>query len=157
MTDDQDPTSVRIIPQLQRLLVDEGTNFSRSYVTTAQCCPSRTTTLRSQYAHNLQIKNNNLPEGRAIKLRSDGLDKSTIATWMKDAGYETVYIKKYLNGYNSLYVSLGWDRWYGFMGTYSDRSSGEYGINENGKAHLRSAAAARYGLRGALDQRFHKG
>ncbi len=132
LTDDQDPQSVRNMPQLQSLLVDSGVSFTRSYVTTPQCCPSRTTMLRGQYAHNHQIKDNKLPDGGAIKLRRDRLDESTIATWMKDAGYETAYVGKYLNEYDSLYVPPGWDRWYGFMGNYSDRGTGRYNINENG-------------------------
>lgn len=132
LTDDQDPKSIRNMPQLQSLLVDRGVSFTHSYVTTPQCCPSRTTMLRGQYAHNHGIRNNKLPEGGAIKLRKDGLDESTIATWMKDAGYDTAYIGKYLNEYDALYVPPGWDRWYGFMGSYSNHGTNRYSINENG-------------------------
>jgi N-acetylglucosamine-6-sulfatase len=40
-----------------------------------------------------------------------GRDTSTIATWLNDAGYQTKYIGKYMNGYTDLYKPPGWDEW----------------------------------------------
>src|SRR5215211_3849433 len=50
LTDDQDVGSVLRMPNLQSKLVDRGTTFSRAFVTTPLCCPSRTSILRGQYA-----------------------------------------------------------------------------------------------------------
>jgi len=51
-------------------------------------------------------------------------DVSTIATWIKDAGYTTAYYGKYLNDYESLqpegYVPPGWDDWGVFLGNKLD-------------------------------------
>lgn len=136
MTDDQAPDTVRHMRHLQRLLVDKGTNFTNSYVTTPHCCPSRATMLRGQYAHNHKIRNNKLPDGGAIKFRRKGLDHSTVATWMNRAGYDTAYIGKYLNEYDSRYVPPGWDRWYGSMGNYGAKPYDKYSINVNGKRRI---------------------
>ena len=43
------------------------------------------------------------PMGGEAKFRNLGRDRSTIATWLDDAGYQTKYIGKYMNGYNDLY------------------------------------------------------
>ena len=40
------------MPLTRRLLVDQGVSFRRSYVSYPVCCPSRTTFLTGQYAHN---------------------------------------------------------------------------------------------------------
>jgi len=42
------------------------------------------------------------------------MGKSTVATWMKAAGYQTAVVGKYLNGYGvgqHEYVPPGWDSW----------------------------------------------
>ena len=44
---------------------------------------------------------------------AQGHDQDTAATRMKDAGYDTGYFGKYMNGLaqNPSYVAPGWDRW----------------------------------------------
>src|SRR5215203_2558518 len=73
------------------------------------------------------------------KFRSLGLEDSTIATWLDDAGYDTMLISKYFNGYdNTTYVPQGWNEWHGYLGDYVQ--SDTYRINENGqiKTYYRS-------------------
>lgn len=55
LTDDQDAASVAEMPSVRRLLVTEGTTFNKAFATTAMCCPSRSSILRGQYAHNHKI------------------------------------------------------------------------------------------------------
>jgi arylsulfatase A-like enzyme len=67
-----------------------------------------------------------------------GREGSTVATWLRAAGYRTALFGKYLNGYptadNPTYVPPGWDVWYGKferapdIGDYFD-----YKLNENGR------------------------
>src|SRR5829696_6129355 len=48
-------------------------------------------------------------------------DRSTVATWLDGAGYQTKFIGKYLNGYNELYEPPGWDEWFGWLGEYGNK------------------------------------
>jgi N-acetylglucosamine-6-sulfatase len=95
--------------------------------------------VRGQYAHNHQILSNRMPMGGFEKFRNLGLEDSTIATWLDRAGYDTLLIGKYFNGYdNTTYVPQGWDEWHGYLGDYVQ--SDTYRINENGqiKTYVRS-------------------
>jgi N-acetylglucosamine-6-sulfatase len=131
VTDDQDAKSVARMPELQAGVADEGATFSNARVTTNQCCPSRATILRGQYAHNHQVWDNGGPNGGFDKFRSEGLESSTIATWLDGAGYDTGYVGKYFNGYDGTrYVPPGWDKWWTRLGGNSGDS---YEINANGE------------------------
>jgi arylsulfatase A-like enzyme len=135
MTDDQDEESIARMDKLQSRLVGEGTTFENAFVTTPQCCPSRATFLRGQYAHNHRVLSNNAPLGGFERFRNSGRERSTVATWLNNAGYDTAYVGKYLNGYGegepTRYVPPGWDRWWGRLGGAGRGST--YDVNENGR------------------------
>src|SRR5215217_4512800 len=126
-TDDLDTGSVSVMPKLKSLLIEEGTTFNNAFVTDPLCCPSRATFLRGQYSHNTKIAGNSPPDGGHAKFQRLGLDRSTVATWLDDAGYDTIYLGKYMNGYGSgtHYIPPGWDRWFGWLGHYHS-PGGEY-------------------------------
>ena len=128
LTDDQDVTanSLDYMPKLNKILRQEGMEFINYFVTTALCCPSRTTIIKGQYCHNHGIwdngdlNNNTFFSGGMKKAIETKLEKETVATLMKAAGYETFLIGKYLNGYNDKYadhVPPGWDHWHGMTDT----------------------------------------
>jgi N-acetylglucosamine-6-sulfatase len=137
LTDDQDPDSLARMDKLQTRLIEEGVRFEHALVTTPSCCPSRATFLRGQYAHNHGTLSGKPPTGGWQQFRSDGRERSTIATWLDSAGYKTGYMGKYLNGYGAerttTHVPLGWDRWWGWQGGYNEFGRDSYKINENGK------------------------
>jgi N-acetylglucosamine-6-sulfatase len=111
LTDDMTKADLRHMPRGQNLLIDRGTTFANHTITLPVCCPSRTTFLRGQYAHNHKI-GMGLPGGEE-EFREQGYGRSTVATWLDDAGYRTGLMGKYLNFYRSkTYVPPGWDRWY---------------------------------------------
>lgn len=125
----------------------EGTSFANALVTTSLCCPSRASIFRGQYAHNTGLVSNlnKDPGGGAKFFRESGLEDQTLATLLQDAGYETWFGGKYLNGYEEAggwegQVPPGWDHWQaylddsvinrngtviGFEGHYTDWLSGE--------------------------------
>jgi len=133
LTDDLDVKSVEFMPRLKALLTKQGTTFSDFFVTDSICCPSRASFLRGEYPHNHQVLTNFEPEGGFERFHELGHEQSTIATWLKAAGYRTVLLGKYLNGYpgkQSLHAPPGWDEWYALK---DPRKYFGYRINENGR------------------------
>jgi len=141
MTDDEDLATHAFMPKTRALIEDQGTVFDNYFVTYSFCCPSRATMLTGQYSHNHRIQGNVLPTGGARKFRATGNDRSTIATWLKAAGYRTALIGKYMNDYEAAegYVPPGWDEWYAYSHGYYD-----YVLNENGTPVRYGSTAADY-------------
>jgi arylsulfatase A-like enzyme len=127
LTDDLDTQSISHMPNLRSLLIEQGTTFENAFVTDPLCCPSRATILRGQYAHNHEILGNEPPNGGFEKFRSLGRQNSTMATWLDDEGYRTIFVGKYMNGYEGTHVPPGWDEWYAVSGNYMSTD-----LNENG-------------------------
>ena len=116
-------------PNIQELAA-EGTTFENAFVTDPLCCPSRATILRGQYAHNHEILSNEPPHGGFEKFRTLGHQNSTMATWLDAEGYRTIFVGKYMNGYEGTHVPPGWDEWYGISGNYLSTD-----LNENCKVN----------------------
>lgn len=132
LTDDLDAGSVSRMPNLRKLLIEEGATFENAFVTDSMCCPSRAAILRGQYTHNHKVFTNEPPHGAAKKFRSSGREKSTVVTWLHDEGYHTAFVGKYLNGYgfgkrDTTRVPPGWDEWYGVAGNYMSHRLSENG------------------------------
>ena len=68
MTDDQTVESMRVMPNVQTLLANQGVTFDNSFVSYSLCCPSRATFLTGQYAHNHGVWGNAAPNGGYYKL-----------------------------------------------------------------------------------------
>jgi N-acetylglucosamine-6-sulfatase len=142
MTDDQTVESLRVMGNVKTLLADQGTTFDASFASFSLCCPSRATFLTGQYAHNHGVMGNAPPAGGYVKLDSS----NTLPVWLQRAGYHTVHIGKYLNGYpgsNRTHVPAGWTEWYGSIdpSTYQFYN---YTLNENGRLVAYGSDAASY-------------
>ena len=130
MTDDQTVESLRVMPNVRRLIGDEGATFENSFVGFALCCPSRATFLTGQYAHNHGVLGNKPPSGGHAKLDHS----NTLAVWLQKAGYTTVHLGKFLNGYGTRdprEIPPGWTEWHGSVDPSTYRFRG-YTLNENG-------------------------
>jgi N-acetylglucosamine-6-sulfatase len=132
ITDDQTqtPDMLFAMPNTRELIADAGTTFSNSFVTTALCCPARATLFSGQYAHNHGVWDNIPPNGGFAKFDNT----NTLATWLRDAGYTTALVGKYLNGYgltDPTAIPPGWSEWYGAVGD-SEAMYYDYTLNENG-------------------------
>ncbi|MFC7383252.1 sulfatase family protein [Sphaerisporangium rhizosphaerae] len=136
---------------LQTLLTSQGTTFNKQFVELSLCCPSRTSTLRGQFAHNTGIYTNEAASGGGFQsVHSKGLESSTVATWLQSAGYRTGFFGKYLNGYpngapSSTYIPPGWTRWFSPNGG-SPYSEYNYDVNDNGTTVHFGGAPSDYGV-----------
>src|SRR5688572_3357167 len=55
LTNDQDPGSLSVMPNVQKLHVSKGQTFPNATFTQPQCCPSRASMLTEQYPHDTAI------------------------------------------------------------------------------------------------------
>jgi arylsulfatase A-like enzyme len=127
LTDDQRWDTLWAMPTVNAELVTKGISFENGYVSNPLCCPSRASILTGQYSHSngVYTNQNGQPFGgfRAFD------DRSTIATWLHDAGYRTAMLGKYFNGYEEPYVPPGWDRWFA---TYVNGAFYRYRVTDDG-------------------------
>jgi len=131
MTDDQTLESLRVMNTVKSELVDQGTSFSRYYVSFPNCCPSRASYLTGQYSHNNGVEDNVAPLGGAAKLRAD----ETLPVWLQRAGYTTAHVGKYLNTWGedgNISPPPGWSTWYGLIDP-STYSYYRYSVSDNGQ------------------------
>ena len=139
VTDDQRWDTLGEMPGLQRTVRAHGMTFREAFVVNPLCCPSRASILTGAYSHTTGVYTNVPPDGGVAAFD----DRSTLATWLDDAGYRTAFVGKYLNGYaKAWYVPVGWDRWVAFLrgpSLYYD-----YVMSVNGRRREYGSAAADY-------------
>ena len=144
-----------LMPKLKSNVVDPGTQFRNSFVTTSWCCPSRATLLTGLYSHNHRVLTNSRPLGGVHRFD----DSSTLATWLQRSGYRTGLVGKYFNNYGSdndastpvddpRYVPPGWTDWQGLEDKAVDGRRAfqmyNYTINDNGTLVRHGTASADY-------------
>jgi arylsulfatase A-like enzyme len=136
VTDDQDVRGMELMPRTLRLLAQAGTTFSSAYVSSPICAPSRASILTGRYPHNTGVHSNGEPDGGFGVFYRGGAESNTIATRLRDAGYRTALIGKYINDYprqaTGEYVPPGWDEW---NATTSDAAYFDFLMNQNGSQH----------------------
>ena len=109
-SDDQRSTDLGVMDGLRSRLAGFGASFRSSYSPYPLCCPARASILTGQYAHNHGVLSNEPPWGGFEKFN----DSSTIATWLRAGGYNTLFLGKYLNRYGLTqprYIPPGWPDW----------------------------------------------
>ena len=115
LTDDQRWDQLTYMPTVESELVAKGMTFTNGFVTDPLCCPSRASILRGQYSHGTGVYQVGGPFGAYHRWHFMGDPKSTIATWLHDAGYYTGFYGKYFNGYKRPDLQKGWDQWHAFL------------------------------------------
>lgn len=114
VTDDQRADQLAKMPLVNEILGEHGVMFDNAFASQPLCCPSRISILRGQYSHTTGIYENGGALGGWNGVHSSGLENSTLATWLDDAGYRTGLIGKYLNDYpGPPEIPPGWDFWRG--------------------------------------------
>lgn len=105
VTDDQWKGTLSVMPQTRHWMFEEGTSFTHAYATTPLCCPSRSSILTGEYAHNHGVRNND--DGVQAIFDSE----ATVERYLHEAGYRTALFGKFLNGW-PVDLSLPYfDRW----------------------------------------------
>lgn len=116
-TDDQTIEDLSVMPGARALIARRGVNFSQMITPFAICCPSRAAQMTGSYPHNNGVQANFPPAGGYVPWEKKSGNKF-IGKWLKDAGYHTVHIGKYINGYaygnrRNAPVPKGWSEWHG--------------------------------------------
>jgi arylsulfatase A-like enzyme len=88
IADDQRFDQMTFMPKTMARIFGEGIRFEHGYVTTPQCCPSRSSMLTGLYAHNHGVTTN-----------KDELTLPTFVARLHASGYYTGLVGKYLNSY----------------------------------------------------------
>lgn len=132
-TDDQTLAELEVLPNVRRLIGDQGVTFDNNFDSFSLCCPSRATFLTGQYSHSNGVRGNSPPQGGY-----QALDKSnTLTVWLQRGGYYTAHLGKFLNGYgrqNPTEIPPGWSEWHGAVDPTTYRYY-NYTLNEDGTLH----------------------
>jgi N-acetylglucosamine-6-sulfatase len=130
--------TIRAMPNTLNLIAKKGATFTRYYVSYPLCCPSRVSLLTGRYAHNHHVRGNVPPEGGYTGFSVRKAFTNNIATWLQGAGYRTIHIGKFLNGYgdepfdDGKTVPPGWSAWHTVLNADTDHYYYGYTLNDNG-------------------------
>jgi N-acetylglucosamine-6-sulfatase len=130
---------IRSMPNTLDLIAKKGMTFNRYYVSYPLCCPSRVSLLTGRYAHNTGVKGNVQPNGGYFGFSFRAAYSHNLATWLQGAGYRTIHIGKFLNGYgdepydNGSTVPPGWSSWHTVLKADTNHYFYGYTLNNNGQ------------------------
>jgi N-acetylglucosamine-6-sulfatase len=130
---------IRAMPNTLNLIAGRGMTFTRYYVSYPLCCPSRVSLLTGRYAHNHGVKGNVQPNGGFYGFTFRGAMTHNLATWLNGAGYRTIHVGKFLNGYGDApydegkIVPPGWDAWHTVLHADTQHLFYGYELNDNGQ------------------------
>ncbi|MPZ60167.1 MAG: sulfatase-like hydrolase/transferase [Propionibacteriales bacterium] len=132
-TDDQTLEEMRAMPKTRELFGTSGVIFDQGISPNPLCCPARASILTGQFSHNHGVRTNFAPHGGYRALDS----ADTLPVWLRDAGYRTAFLGKYLNGYGRSRpdeIPPGWDIWRGAaLGTRHIHDYYDTVLSENGQ------------------------
>jgi N-acetylglucosamine-6-sulfatase len=138
LTDDMRKDDLQYMPKTKALLQSTGKTFQDAFVSNALCCPSRSTIMRGQYAHNTGVWSNSSTDSSSTTsggwqtYQKAGNEADNVATRLQAAGYKTALFGKYLNRYtNTTYKPPGWDRWFASFSS-GDLHYFDYDVNDQG-------------------------
>jgi arylsulfatase A-like enzyme len=129
---------VQAMPYTLSLIANRGVTFNRYYVPYPLCCPSRTSLLTGRYSHNNNVRGNVPPNGGYTGFKARQAYTHNLATWLQGAGYRTIHIGKFLNGYgdepfdDGKDVPPGWSSWHSVLRADTNHYFYGYTLNNNG-------------------------
>ena len=126
------------MPNTLASIAEKGVTFNRYYVSYPLCCPSRVSLLTGRYAHNHNDRGNVPPNGGFTGFTARQAYSHNLATWLQGAGYRTIHVGKFLNGYgdepfdNGQTVPPGWSAWHTVLNADTHHYFYGYTLNNNG-------------------------
>jgi N-acetylglucosamine-6-sulfatase len=129
---------VQAMPYTLSLIANRGITFNRYYVPYPLCCPSRVSLLTGRYAHNHNVRGNVPPNGGFTGFKARQAYSHNLAPWLQAAGYRTIHIGKFLNGYGDepfdegKDVPPGWSAWHSVLRADTNHYFYGYTLNDNG-------------------------
>lgn len=144
LLDDLDETTTPYwdaMPRTRELIADRGLTFANAFANDPICCPARASILSGRYPHNTGVFDITGPDGGFAPFRDNESD--TVATRLRNAGYETGFFGKYLAGTPASHVAPGWDDWFALTGN-SFYDGYTYDVNHNGVIESYGDADADY-------------
>lgn len=129
---------IQAMPYTLSLIADRGITFNRYYAPYPLCCPARVSTLTGRYAHNHNVRGNVPPNGGFTGFKARQAYNHNLAPWLQAAGYRTVHIGKFLNGYGDepfdegKDVPPGWNAWHSVLRADTHHYFYGYTLNNNG-------------------------
>ncbi len=129
----------RAMPRTLDLIAGRGMTFNRYYVPYPLCCPSRVSLMTGRYSHNNGVKGNVQPNGGYYGFSFRAAASNNLATWLQGAGYRTIHVGKFLNGYGDepydqgTSVPPGWSSWNTVLKADTHHYFYGYTLNVNGQ------------------------
>jgi arylsulfatase A-like enzyme len=113
VTDDARAETLAAMPKTRRWIGDAGVTFTNGFAPTPSCCPSRASIFSGRYVHNHGVLRQQL---------AGHLDqRTTLARYLKEAGYHTAMAGKFLNRWPLKTPPPGYDRYALANGGYYDQ------------------------------------
>ena len=103
LVDDMRSDDLAYMPNVRRLIGDQGISMQNMFSSYPLCCPARASFFSGQLPHNHHVWTVQRPYGY-----SAFDDSRTIATSLRSVGYKTGLTGKYLNGYGTMKSTGGW-------------------------------------------------
>jgi arylsulfatase A-like enzyme len=130
---------LQAMPNTLNLIAKRGETFNNYYVSYPLCCPSRVSLLTGRYSHNNGVKGNVQPNGGYFGFSFRAAYEHNLAVWLQDAGYRTIHVGKFLNGYgdepydNGTTIPPGWSAWHTVEKADTTHYYYGYSLNDNGQ------------------------
>jgi arylsulfatase A-like enzyme len=130
---------LQAMPNTLNLIAKRGETFNNYYVSYPLCCPSRVSLLTGRYSHNNGVRGNVQPNGGYFGFSFRAAYKHNLAVWLQDAGYRTIHVGKFLNGYgdepysSGEEVPPGWSAWHTVEKADTTHYYYGYTLNDNGQ------------------------
>ena len=128
--------SMEYMPQVKRLLAEQGATFSWGFAAVPVCCPSRSSLHTGKYQHNTHVFNNSVGGNCSSLAWQADAEKQNIAALLTST-HNSFFGGKYLNMYGyapeggPAHIPPGWSDWQALVG---NSVFYDYTLSNNGVA-----------------------